>query len=117
MALLLVFLSSLIGGWIFPWWWPALAAYAIGFWLPKRVGNAVASGFLGTAAGWLAWAAFFDWRNHHLLSGRVGELFHLPSVTAVLTLAAFVGGITGGMAAWAGYAMGAYLKPKFARDT
>ena len=116
MAVLLIFASALIGGWIFPWWWPALAAYVVGYWLPKRSGSAFVAGLTGTALAWLAWAAFLDWRNHHLLSGRIAVLFHLPSTAAVLGATAFVGGITGGMAAWAGFALGAYLKPKFARD-
>ncbi len=116
MALLLIFASVLLGGWLFPWWWPALAAYGIGYWFSKRAGGAFFAGFAGTAAAWAAWAALRDWRNHHLLSGRIAELFHLPSSVAVLGATAFVGGLVGGMAAWAGFSLGVYLKPKFARD-
>lgn len=113
MTLVLIFAATLLGGWVFPWWWPALAAYIIGYWFPKRAGNAFVSGFIGTALAWAAWAALLDWRNHHLLSGRIAGLFHLPSSLAVLGATGFVGGVIGGMAAWAGFSLGAYLKPKF----
>ena len=116
MALLWIFLSTLLGGWIFPWWWPAVAAYAMGYRFSKRADGAFVSGFVGTALAWLLWAAWMDWRNHHLLSGRIAVLFHLPSLAAVLGATAFVGGLLGGMAAWAGYALGVYLKPRYARD-
>lgn len=113
MALLIIYSAALVGGWIFPWWWPALVAYGVGFWFPKNASNAFAVGFLGTATSWLTWAAFFDFRNHQILSGRMASLFHLPTTAAVLAVTALIGGITGGIAAWAGFAFGAYLKPKF----
>ena len=110
-----MFLSTLICGWIFPWWWPALAAYAVGFWMAKRSDSPFFVGFTGTAVAWIAWAVYLDWRNHHLLSGRIAVLFHLPSAYAVLVLTGLIGGLTGGLAAWAGFSLGNYLKPKFAR--
>jgi hypothetical protein len=108
-----MFFSALIGGWLFPWWWPALTAYIIGFWFHNRASGAFVTGFVGTASAWLAWASYQDWRNHHLLAGRIANLFHLPSVAAVLAITALLGGLTGGFGAWAGFALGAYLKPKF----
>ncbi len=113
MAFLIIYFAALLGGWIFPWWWPALVSYGIGFWFPKNAGYAFAGGFLGTAASWLTWAVFFDFPNHQILSGRMAALFHLPTSAAVLAVTALLGGVTGGIAAWAGFALGAYLKPKF----
>src|SRR5687768_18513326 len=105
MALALIFLLSLAGGWLFPWWWPALLGYALGFWLggpnalarrPLRTGaGAFAAGFLGTAAAWLALAAFMDWRNHHILSARVAIVFRLPAHWAILVVTALLGGPIG----------------------
>ena len=112
MAILILFAASLLGGFLFPWWWPAVAAYAVGFWLPRRAGSAFASGFAGTALAWAAFACFRDWRNHHLLSGRIAVLFHLPAGMLVPAVTALVGGIMGGLAAWAGFTLRVYVKPR-----
>ncbi|HKP96054.1 MAG TPA: hypothetical protein VJ385_09885 [Fibrobacteria bacterium] len=112
MALPILFAASLLGGCIFPWWWPAVAGYAVGFWLPRRGGAAFASGFAGTGLAWAAAAAFLDWRNHQILSGRIAMLFHLPSGLLLPALTGVLGGIVGGLAAWAGFALRAYVKPR-----
>lgn len=112
MAILILFAASLLGGYLFPWWWPAVAAYAVGFWLPRRAGTAFASGFAGAALAWTACAGFLDLRNHHLLSNRIADLFHLPAGALVPVLTGLIGGIMGGMAAWAGFALRAYVKPR-----
>lgn len=112
LLILILFAASLSGGFIFPWWWPAVTAYALGFWLPHRAGGAFASGFAGTALAWAAWAGFRDWRNHHLLSDRIAALFHLPAGALVLALTALVGGMVGGLSAWAGFCLRAYVKPR-----
>jgi hypothetical protein len=108
-----MFIASLLGGWLFPWWWPSLAGFVLGFILPKRTSGAFFTGFFGTALAWVTAAAYLDWQNHHLLTGRIAILFHLPSATAVLAATALLGGIFGGLGAWAGFAWGRYLKPRF----
>lgn len=113
MALLILFVATLVGGYIFPWWWPAVAAYAVGFWLPRRAGPAFLSGFMGTALAWGCLAGFLDWRNHQVLSTRMADLFHLPSGIALVALTGILGGLMGGLAAWAGFALRAYLRPRF----
>ncbi len=112
MATLILFAAALAGGYVFPWWWPAVAAYAVGFWLPRSAGSAFASGFAGTALAWAGLAAFLDWRNQHLLSGRIALLFHLPAGWATIALTGLLGGLMGGLGAWAGYALRAWLKPR-----
>lgn len=110
----ILFAATLLGGFLFPWWWPALAAYVAGFLFPRYAGAALASGFLGTAMAWAGMAAFLDWRNHHLLSSRVAPLFQLPSGWAVVAATGVVGGLLGGVFAWAGYALRAYVRPRAA---
>ncbi|MDB5102568.1 MAG: hypothetical protein JWP91_257 [Fibrobacteres bacterium] len=112
MALLILFAAALAGGYIFPWWWPAIAAYGIGFWLPRNAASAFASGFAGAGLAWAGLAAFLDWRNHHLLSGRIAALFHLQTGWAVVALTGILGGLMGGLGAWAGYALRAYAMPR-----
>jgi hypothetical protein len=112
MAALIIFAASLLGGYIFPWWWPALAAYAAGFWLPRRSAAAFAAGFAGTALAWSVCAVFLDWRNQHILSGRIAELFHLPAGALVPAVTGLIGGIMGGLAAWSGCLLRAYVNPR-----
>lgn len=110
MALLLMFILVLAGGFLFPWWWwPALAGYAVGCWLGRSGPRAFAAGFLGAGGAWLALAAFMDWRNYHLLSAKVAALFHLPSPLLLLALTALIGGLLGGLGAWAGQSLRAWL--------
>lgn len=111
MAALILFAAALAGGFIFPWWWPAVAGYAVGYWYPRSAPTAFASGFGGTAPAWAACAAFLDLRNHHLLSGRMAELFHLPGGWTLILATGIIGGLIGGMGAWAGQALRAYVKP------
>lgn len=111
MATLILFAAALGGGFIFPWWWPAIAGYAVGFRYPRSAGSAFVSGFGGTAMAWAGLAAFLDQRNHHLLSGRMSELFHLPGGWALILATGIIGGLIGGIGAWAGQALRAYVKP------
>lgn len=117
MTAALIFLLALGGGFLFPWWWPALAGYALGFWRGRKASSAFGSGFLGAAGGWLAMAALMDWRNDQILSVRMAALFGLtggigPAAPyapyALLLITALVGGLLGGLGAWAGQALRAW---------
>ena len=109
MALPLIFILALGGGFLFPWWWPALAAYAVGIWWGRSSAWAFLSGFAGTGAAWLVLAGFMDWRNHQILSQKIAVIFHLPSPFLLLALSALIGGLIGGFGAWAGQALRASL--------
>ncbi len=111
MQLLIMFTFSLLGGWLFPWWWPAVAGLALGFLMAKRPGSAFVTGFLGAAMAWLLFAAYRDWQNHHVLAVRIAALFHLPSGPAVVASTALLGGIIGGLGAWTGFSWRRYFKP------
>lgn len=112
MAALATFLFVLLGGFLFPWWWPALAGYLAGFWLGRGGGKAFLAGFIGAAAAWLALAAFLDWRNHHLLSGKMAALMGLPTPLLLLFLSAVIGGLLGGLGAWAGQSLRDWLRQR-----
>lgn len=116
MGILILFAACLAGGFIFPWWFPAMAAYAVGFWKPRGSGSAFLTGFSGAGLAWLAAAGFLDWRNHSLLSGRIADLFHLPGSYSVLAVTGLVGGLMGGMSAWAGFGLRAYANPRPSPD-
>jgi len=109
---LLLLAGCWLGGYLFPWWWPALAACAIGAWLPRRAGMAALSGFLGAGAAWACSAAWQDFRNHHILSHRIAPLFHLPGPMGAIAATGLVGGLMGAAGAWAGYALREWLAPR-----
>lgn len=111
MTALILFAATLAGGFLFPWWWPAVAAYAAGFWRPGSAIAALISGFGGTALAWAGLAAFLDRRNHHLLSGRVAEMFQLPGGWALVLATGLIGGLMGGLGALAGHSLRVYVKP------
>ncbi len=135
MAFLGIFFSIVLGGWIFPWWWPAVAAYAFGFWLPKKPSSALAAGFFGSALAWFFWAFLADIRNHHILSARMAKVFNLPTLNHlpplplkfqalllshlpsyfIILLTALIGGLMGVIAARAGFSLRTYLRPKFSK--
>lgn len=111
MTALILFAAALAGGFLFPWWWPAVAAYAVGFWRPRSSVSAFISGFGGTALAWAGLAALLDQRNHHLLSGRMAQLFHLPGGWTLVLATGLIGGLMGGLGALAGQSLRAYIKP------
>ena len=121
MSALLIFALSLGGGFLFPWWWPAVPAYAVGYWLPRSAVTAFSAGFAGAAGSWLVCAAVLDWRNHQLLSARIALIFHLPHPAWLLAVTALLGGAVGGMSAWAGYSLRRFYRlpvlfPEAARE-
>lgn len=111
MAALILFAAAWLGGYVFPWWWPALAGYAVGAWRGRSSLTAFLHGFLGAAAAWGADAAWQDWRNHQILAVRIAALFHLPGPIAPVVVTALIGGIMGGLGAWAGYALRVAFRP------
>jgi hypothetical protein len=116
MAFQILFAACLLGGFVFPWWWPALAGCAVGAWLPRRSWTAALTGFLAAGAAWGAAAGWRDLRNHHLLGARIAELFHLPGTAGALAVTALVGGLMGGLGAWAGHALREWIRPRVRED-
>jgi hypothetical protein len=73
---------------------------------------AALSGFLGAGAAWAGAAAWQDIRNHHILSGRIASLFHLPGPIGAIAATGAVGGLMGAVGAWAGFALREWLLPR-----
>jgi hypothetical protein len=73
---------------------------------------AALSGFLGAGAAWAVAAAWQDLRNHHILSGRVAAIFHLPGPLGALAATGAVGGLMGALGGWTGYALREWLFPR-----
>ena len=95
------FLLCLGGGWVFPWWWPALVGFGLGIWRPSGT-RAFLFPALGAGAAWMAAAGWIQIQNQGLLADKVATLFHLPGGWWLVAAAALVGGATAGIGALAG---------------
>lgn len=115
MSILVLFAGCWLGGYLFPWWWPALAAYAVGAWRGRGSASAALNGFLGAGGAWAAAAAVADYRNRHILSGRMAALFHLPGPAGAVAATALAGGLMGALGGWAGYALREALRSRARR--
>jgi hypothetical protein len=85
-----------------PWWSVALVSFVVSLLLVQRPGRSFVAGFAGAGLWWLVAALYRDIPNDHLLSGRMAQLFHLPNGGAFIAITVVVGGLIGGLGAWAG---------------
>jgi hypothetical protein len=93
----LLFGATLLGGWIFAWWWPAVPALLTGFWKPSRLARGFLAAVIGSGLAWGLVALWFDVRNEGLLAGRIAPLFHLPGGAGLIVASGLVGGFTAGL--------------------
>lgn len=101
-AVISIFLFSAIAEWFLPWWMVAVVAFIVAFVITLKPGKAFLAGFAGVAICWLTAALVRDVPNDHILSTRMAALFHLPGYTLFIVVTIFIGGLVGGLAAWAG---------------
>lgn len=95
-------LLTILLGWVLPWWSVGAIAFLVVLIMPMRSGRSFLIGLLSGFVSWLVVALVIDARNHHLLSGKMAQLFHLPGSTLFILVTAAVGGILAGLSAWAG---------------
>ncbi len=84
-----------------PWWSVAVVAFIVSLFLVQRPGKSFLAGFCGVALCWLSIALFLDVANEHILSSRMAGLFHLPGYGSFMAVTVCLGGLVGGLAAWA----------------
>ena len=96
---LFVAAATSLGGFFFPWWWPAVPGLLAGFWKPGTPVRTFLAAFVGASISWAAVAVYFEWRNEGILSARVAPLFHLPGSAGLMLATAGVGGLTAGLGA------------------
>jgi hypothetical protein len=97
------------------WWSAALVAGIAGAFSRLRTGEAFLAGFWGIALMWLSFALWKDMGNHHLLSRKMAEVIHLPSYLLYIIVTFILGGIAGGLPAWAGAHLRKMVVPELAR--
>ena len=100
------FVMTLLGGFVFPWWWPVLVGMVLGLGIrvpyfrwhlaPKEELRAFILSALGAGLAWGLVAAVQQGLNHGLLAAKVAVIFHMPNGWSLVFVTALVGGLSGG---------------------
>jgi hypothetical protein len=103
LQVILISLMAGIAEIFLPWWSVAMVAFTVGALAHHRPGRSFLMGFLGIFIFWTVDALITDFSNEHILSERMGRVLHpLLNGYIFIAICAFVGGLVGGTAAWAG---------------
>lgn len=102
LTIIIIAVAAGIAEWYLPWWTAAVVAGIAGLLSGLRTGEAFLAGFWGVALMWLTFALWHDISNHHILSQKMAQLLHLPSYLLYIIVTFILGGIVGGLPAWAG---------------
>ena len=96
-GVILIAAFSAIAEYFLPWWSVGIVAFLISLLMGFRPGRSFGMGFLGIAFLWLVFALWHDTANQHILSTRMGGLFHLPAY-GFMSVTILVGALIGGLA-------------------
>src|SRR5690349_14022800 len=94
-SILIIAFCSLVAEYYFPWWSIAIVCFFVTLFIKQSPGKAFVEGFLGIALLWLTVSLIKDVPNHHILSGKMAILFHLPNYALFIAVTAIVGGVVG----------------------
>lgn len=103
MLFILIFVLTLIAGFITPWWAAPIIAFVMALYAGTKPAQAFWSGFGAVFMVWTVLALFKSVPNDHILASRVAVLFHLPHWIWILFITALIGGLVGGMSALSGF--------------
>ena len=103
MVFIVILILSFVLQTFFPWWAIIVVSFAtcgiigktgkISFWQP----------FFAIFILWTGMALYKSIPNHHLLAGRVAEMFGLKIWPAIVAVTALIGGIAAGISGYCGY--------------
>ena len=102
LTIIYIGVCAAIAEYFLPWWTIAAVSFILSSAIGLKPGRSFVAGFLGIALFWLTAALCKDIPNQHILSARMAALFHLPGYGLFICITVLLGGIVGGMAAWAG---------------
>jgi hypothetical protein len=100
---LIIFILSLLAGFILPWWAIAVIAFFAALFIGKTSGKSFGAGFLAVAIAWVILMLIKSIPNQNVLANRVSALFHLPGWIWIVVVTAIIGGLVGGFAAISGF--------------
>ncbi len=102
LLVILIAVLSAVAEMFLPWWSIAIVAFVISAFAKQNSGRAFLAGFCGIALFWLTAILLRDIPNQHILSARMATLFKLPNHALFIVVTIFIGGLVGGLSAWAG---------------
>ena len=108
LSVILIALLSAGAELFLPWWSVAVVSFLVAVFMRPGSGRAFMAGFMGVSVFWLVAAIMRDAANEHILSGKMAVLFHLPNYAVFIAVTVLIGGLVGGLGAWAG----AVIRPK-----
>lgn len=90
-----------------PWYMPFIICFLTGFILSNKPGNNFIAGLFGVGLFWLGYTLFLDFRNEHILSNKVAQLFSDSLQTEItggvlIMITTFLGALLGGLSSMAG---------------
>jgi hypothetical protein len=102
LGMILMIILSAVAEYYLPWWTIAVVCFVVALFSGQGAGKAFLMGFCGIAIFWLAMALLHDIPNEHILSARMAALFKLPNYALFICVTVLIGGLVGGLSAWAG---------------
>ncbi len=102
LSVILIALLSGVAENFFSWWSIAVVSFIVAVFFSQKPGKSFLSGFCGVAVFWLVACLMHDMVNDHILSMRMAVLFHLPNYRLFIAVTVLIGGLVGGLSAWAG---------------
>ena len=102
LLLVSIALISAIAEYFFPWYMIVVVPFILGAIINLKGGASFLAGFVGIMTFWFIAALLRDIPNKHILSTRLAELFMLHDFGLFIFVIAFIGGLLGGISAWAG---------------
>ncbi len=105
LSVILIALLAMGAEHFLPWWSVAVVSFLVSVLISQKPGRAFLSGFCGIGIFWLITALRHDVANDHILSTRMAALFHLPNYGLFIGVTVLIGGLVGGLSAWAGALM------------
>ena len=100
-SILLIALLSFAAGLYFPWWSIAIAAFVVALLIVLRPFWSFVAGFIAVFVLWLLIVMRISGANDGILAHRIAILIGVGE-TALMFIAAFIGGIVSGLGALTG---------------
>lgn len=109
LALLIALTAWLLTSFL-PWWSVLLPGLFWGALLGSSGRSAFGWGFAGIGILWLLQTLYVHIANNGILTGRIADMFSLPSPLLLVLLTAVIGGIIGGCSGLTGYLVRKVIK-------
>lgn len=100
--IILIAVLSAVAEVFLPWWMIAVVPFPLAMIMNKKGSTSFLAGFAGIALFWLVAVLVKDIPNEHILSRRMATLFKLPNYGLLILVVTVLGGLIGGLSAWAG---------------